>query len=322
MTAIPATPLRPGWPRCSFLADAAGDPLEGTAAPADRWLLLEHRGPWGRDGYKESGLDGAAVRALSTWAERNRGRVTLIRRPGRGLGGGARRWFRIDSRPGRESIRTGSLVTGRDDDHHPDDQADLDVAAATEQPGQQHREPLFLVCTHGRHDTCCAVRGRPLAAALAADQPDGTVWECSHLGGCRFAPTAVLLPHGFVLGNLPAAELGAVARAYRQGMLMPQWVRGRCSLPAAAQAAQQHARLATGALGVDALRPVDLQRRGEHWQVRLADPDCSVLLTERQVPTDRPLTCAAGLAGREGSIRGFHLVRLDLPGGSGNYETD
>ncbi len=34
------------WPRCSLAAEAAGDPLEGTAPPGDRWLLVEHPGPW------------------------------------------------------------------------------------------------------------------------------------------------------------------------------------------------------------------------------------------------------------------------------------
>jgi len=27
------------------------------------------------------------------------------------------------------------------------------------------QQPLYLVCTHGTHDVCCAVRGRPVAAA-------------------------------------------------------------------------------------------------------------------------------------------------------------
>ena len=47
-------------------------------------------------------------------------------------------------------------------------------------------EPMLLVCTHGVHDTCCAVRGRPVAAALARRWPEAT-WECSHVGGDRFA---------------------------------------------------------------------------------------------------------------------------------------
>jgi len=94
--------------RCADAADAAGAPREGTAPPAEQWFLLEHAGPWGRIAYTQSGLDAADVQALTAWARRTRGRVLLVRRPGRVPRSDApRRWFRIDSRRGREEIRAG-----------------------------------------------------------------------------------------------------------------------------------------------------------------------------------------------------------------------
>ena len=162
--------------RCADAADAAGDAREGTAPPAERWFLLEHPGPWGRVAFAQSGLDAADVEALSAWATRTRGRVLLVRRPGRTPVGGPRRWFRVDSRRGHEEIRTGEVAG----------------PLAPDAPGERFDEALCLVCAHGRHDTCCAVRGRPIAAALAAAHPR-RVWECSHVGGCRFAPAVVLL---------------------------------------------------------------------------------------------------------------------------------
>ena len=100
---LPATAFR-----CSDAARAAGDTLEGTAPPADLWFLVEHPGPW--DAYILAGgrLDPTATAALGRWAREQRGRVLLVRRPGRtSRGAEPRRWFRVDSRPGRESIRTG-----------------------------------------------------------------------------------------------------------------------------------------------------------------------------------------------------------------------
>lgn len=269
------------WPRCSFVAEEAGDPLAGSAPPADRWLLIEHPGPWGRIAFAESGLAAATVTALADWTTAAAGRVLLVRRPGRAPTPEVRRWFRVDSRPGHEAIRTG-LFDG-----------DEELAAALTAPGAPHAGPLHLVCAHGRHDTCCAVRGRPVAAALA--EAGGEVWESSHLGGCRFAPAVVLLPHGFVLGGVPPGAAARIAKDYRAGELEPRWVRGRSCLPPAAQAAQHHARLDTGARGVDALRLVELAPAGDgsRWRVRLADPDCTVALRERRVDTGRPLTCAA-----------------------------
>jgi hypothetical protein len=286
--------------RCSVLAAAAGDPLEGNAPPAARWLLVEHPGPWGRVALAQSGLDAVAVRALSAWQVGQQGRVLLVRRPGRAVGSGPRRWFRIDSRPGLESVRTGTYEDG------------TELAGAASTAGEAYDGPLYVVCAHGRHDTCCAVRGRPVAAALAAAEP-GRVWESSHIGGCRFAPAVVLFPHAFVLGAMPADAMADIAADYRAGRLDPQWVRGRSVVAPAAQAAQHHARLATGSTAIDALRVVAVTREpgSGQWQVELADPACTVRLRERHVVVNRPLTCATSAPAR---MRQFELVDVRAAG--------
>ena len=286
--------------RCAQAAAAAGDPLEGTAPPGQVWFLVEHAGPWGRVALTGSGLDTAAATAIGAWAQRERGRVLLIRRPGRlERGERQRRWYRVDSRPGREGVRGGTIRAVRE----------LVDVVAHQGAGEAVAGPLYVVCAHGRHDTCCAVSGRPVAAALAAVARDRT-WECSHVGGCRFAAALVLLPHGYVLGAVPADAAPDVARAYAEGRLEPRYVRGRCSLAPAEQAAQHHARLRTGAIGVDALRPLAARSDGAgHWHVELADPGCTVVLRERLVETGRPLTCAATAPGR---MRVFDLVELSV----------
>ena len=76
------------------------------------------------------------------------------------------------------------------------------------------------MCAHGRHDQCCAVRGRVVAARLAAAYPEET-WECSHLGGDRFAGTMVLLPHGLYYGWVDDGDAVAVVDAYLAGRVDP-----------------------------------------------------------------------------------------------------
>lgn len=265
-------------PRCADLA--LDDALEGTAPPAERWMLVEHPGPWGRVAFAESGLAPGVVTALDRWARTAGGRVLLIRRPGRQAGPATRRWFRVDSRPGHEAIRAGTYAL------------DAELVDALDRPGEAH-DALHLVCAHGRHDTCCAVRGRPIAAVLAAADPDRT-WECSHIGGCRFAPALVLLPHGLTFGGVPPASAAGLVAGYAEGLLDGRYLRGRSSLPPAAQAAQHHARLATGAPGVDDLRVVSVASPAPgRWEVALTDPDVVVELAERRVAAGRPLTCAA-----------------------------
>ena len=69
----------------------------------------------------------------------------------------------------------------------------------------QRRSRCCCVCTHGRHDACCAERGRPVAAALAAAHPEQT-WEVSHIGGDRFAANVLVLPDGLYYGRVSAAD--------------------------------------------------------------------------------------------------------------------
>jgi hypothetical protein len=118
-------------------------------------------------------------------------------------------------------------------------------------------EPALLVCTNARRDVCCAVRGRPVALQAAAERP-GQVWECSHTGGHRFAPTAVLLPHGQTWARLSTAlavsALDAAARGQLPAELLgPVHDRGRSPLTAPAQAAESFVRQQIGEVDLTAL---------------------------------------------------------------------
>ena len=89
--------------------------------------------------------------------------------------------------------------------------------AAGRSPGlTPHTAPVLAVCTHGRHDTCCAERGRPVAAGLAEAYPEET-WEASHIGGDRFAANLLVLPFGLYFGRLDPASARGVARLLAAG---------------------------------------------------------------------------------------------------------
>jgi hypothetical protein len=198
----------------------------GTAFPAARLLLVEQPGPWGERGLRDSHFGAAQAAAVEAYADRSGIRVQAIRQPGRTSRGARRRWLLADTRDGRESLRRGTF----------DDPADLLELPFDGRPGEADGEPLYLVCAHSKHDTCCALRGRPVAAALAAVRP-GRVFECSHLGGDRFAANVLVLPVGFLYGRvLPFAAEEFVAAA-EAGEVVGALLRGRVGMPAAAQAA-------------------------------------------------------------------------------------
>ena len=103
------------------------------------------------------------------------------------------------------------------------------------------------------------------------------MWECSHLGGDRFAANVLVLPHGFYYGQVPGDGAELVA-AHERGQVALPWLRGRAGVPPAGQAAQQHARAELGLLGVDDLPVTDVRALTgpgaeiERWTVTMAGP--------------------------------------------------
>ena len=75
-----------------------------TAPPAQRWLLIEQPGPWGREALLESRFDAAVAPELAARARAEHVRLLLIRRPGGRLADSGSRWAYADARPGREGL--------------------------------------------------------------------------------------------------------------------------------------------------------------------------------------------------------------------------
>src|SRR3954466_15303240 len=86
----PTARLDPG--RCSVRALARGDSPVATAAPAQRWLLIEQPGPWGRDALAESRFDRSVVPELARRSRAEGVRLLLVRRSGERLADSGRRW--------------------------------------------------------------------------------------------------------------------------------------------------------------------------------------------------------------------------------------
>jgi (2Fe-2S) ferredoxin len=253
---------------CSTASREREEPLAATASRVERWLLVEHRGAWGPQSVPSSRLPQAAARALAVTADAAGARLLMVRRPAGIACGAGRHVFAVDSRPGCEQVLT----------RHVAGDGELLRLAFGGQGWTPYDGPLYLVCTHGRHDRCCALRGRPVAQALSQAHPDRT-WECSHVGGDRFAANVVVLPEGLYLGRVGAEDAVRVVDELTQGRLPVGQVRGRSSLPLPTQAAQQLAREALGRWGAGELVPVAQSGAGtDAWRVRLGSPDVEVVV--------------------------------------------
>lgn len=213
---------------CSDAARGRGDDLGGSAGPARIWALIEHPGPWPARLEDTPELQTPAGQQVLRAAARAGARVLLVRRPGR-------------HRPAPD--RAIAVLTQRGRGQwwsrwsEPDDLAGLaDALSSPLDVLAPSPEWALLVCAHGRHDTCCAVRGRGVAGALARRWPAAT-WECTHLGGDRFAANVLALPAGVLYGGLDADTAVAALAAHAAGRPAVEHLRGISGSPAPAQVA-------------------------------------------------------------------------------------
>jgi hypothetical protein len=247
-------------PFCSEMSRHVAEPLAATASRVDHWILLEYRGLWGHDALASSGLDDAVKRHLRARVRaRPLTKLIFVRRTER------RHHHRLAVYWGSSPERSGRMYGAELSCY--DDLLALDLAA----PGEPVEHPLLLVCTHGKHDRCCARYGRPLYAALRDGLEEGWVWQASHIGGDRFAGNLVVLPEGLYFGRVGPADAWTVLEDYLARRVRLEHYRGRCCYPFAVQAAEQRIRVEAGLAGIDELHLADVRRDDSSWRVRFSN---------------------------------------------------
>lgn len=275
--------------RCSVAGLDRGDELAGTTSMVRAFLLLEAPGSWGQAALRDSRLPVEVKRWLSAESARTQVKVLLIRRVGR-TGSGPTRVFAVRTGAHDGWVASTTLADPRE-------VTALDLAALGQgrSPGlDPWPEPLVLVCTHGRHDPCCAERGRPVAQALAATDP-GRVWESSHLGGDRFAGNVLVLPSGLGFGRVEAADAPGMLADLAAGSLDLDRFRGRATLSMPAQYAEVALRRKLEETGLDAVRALGTRRLDPETVVAsfaVSDTDYDVTVRTTATESAR-LTCSA-----------------------------
>jgi len=284
--------------RCAPASERRSDPLFATAAPAKRFVLVEQPGAWGRDALRDSRIAPPILASLLARCHAADARLLLIRRAHRSPAT-ARAFAVADARAGREAIAWSRF----------EDEAELADIDVTRLPGPPSTSPAFLVCTHGRRDPCCAARGWPVASALSEAFPMQT-WQCSHVGGDRFAANVVALPQGLYYGRVTPAEAAGLARRHIEGRVTLASLRGRSCFPPSVQAAQHFVRVALGVDEIDALPPVGTEQiAADETAVTLARAEgvVTVVVRQRESEPIPRLTCGATFAT---PMREWDLVEL------------
>ena len=276
--------------RCSDASRARDEPLYGTASFVLRWLLIEQPGSWGRDALVQSGLPERVGRELRVKARAAGIRPILIRRGVR-LSSERRKCYFARSQDG--AVHLSEAEFGSVEDLL---DVDMNAVAAEGLPdGEVLPGPIFLVCTHGRHDACCSIRGNQVSRIACAD-PELAAWECSHIGGDRFAANVVCLPHGTYYGRVEPHDVHELLENYRHGILSLGHYRGRSCYPFSVQACEYFARREGDITGVDALHLLESNATGNRVTASFALVDGRIAHVTLSVDASAEpvrLTCGA-----------------------------
>ena len=284
---------------CSQLSRGASERAFGTASVGELWLLIEYARPWGAHALQDSELSAEVKNYLEQLVRRiPRARLLFIKQETkRGQREHGFNFFVI-----RAAARNPLAVKFKLDDYEQLTNIYLDVSqlAAGEGGacgGEPLTEPLYLVCTHGKRDKCCAKFGYPLYKSLR-EEKGNNVWQSSHVGGDRFAANLICFPHGLFYAHMTRDEASTVTRAYEQEHIVLDKFRGRACYSYPVQAAEFFIRTEAGLTGLSDLRHLSSERAGQRsWRIRFVSRDerqvYQALVVSRASAFHNYITCGA-----------------------------
>ena len=275
---------------CAAQSRASGERIFGTVAQIESWLLLEYSGPWGRHAIEASRLAPDVkkwLHGIKNTEPRNR---QLLVRQGHSSSGPFR-CFVVRSCAAQPRVASLGFSDYRE-------LAGTDLVHLEASPdARQEPRPIYTVCTHGTHDRCCSKFDLPVYEALRRLAGD-RVWQCSHVGGDRFAANVVLFPYGIYYGHVAPEDVPELVARSECGDILLRNYRGRCCFPRVAQVGEFLVRSQSRRMGIEEFRLAGLEcDESERSQVRFeAMSDGTKYEVELRAVADRlmgRLTCTA-----------------------------
>ncbi len=249
-----------------FCAEASLNSNEsrfGTGVSADVWILLEYSNPWGKRAVAESTIPTIVKEHLGNLMQfSKRIKVLLIKQEPRS------QWprslfvaFTSESDP---QVFHAPLTTY-------EDVLKLDaerlLIGTIEMNHERVNHPLFLVCTHGKHDKCCAKFGFATYKFMQTLMPQ-SVWQASHVGGDRFASNVVSFPNGIFYGHVGNAAAERIISAELNKSIELENYRGRTCYTRQGQIAEYFVRKESGICEIESLFLQEVKETpdGSAWQ--------------------------------------------------------
>lgn len=292
---------------CSDISRQVGEPLVGTASYAKVWLFLEYNRPWAAKATEENELPVMVKEWLAQQLQRiENGRLQFIRQliPTNELTFLVLIAHETSPRLYRFSLTSYAELLALD---IPSLLADVTGShpALLAQPSS-----LYLICTNAKRDKCCGVYGAVMYRQLLESPVAAQVWQTTHLGGHRFAPTLMTLPDGVYYGRISPANLPTFIAATQQGQVYLPGYRGRTCHPEPVQAAEYHLRQATGQLQTNELCLVSTLKTGDEWQVVFEGGNEMKKVVMQETAVSLPIYASCGKPETK-PIPHYHLLNLE-----------
>lgn len=218
----------------------------GTVGTRRAWLLIQDHSAWAIQAYAGSDIPASVRDHLEPYFGREKPSILLVRNSDeKHLT--TKKAFVVVSRNARAELYEFDWV-------HVEDLLVLPYAEILEGSySGQRADPIYLVCTHGKRDKCCAKYGKPVYDYLRERVGD-RVWRASHVGGDRFAANLVCLPHSLYYGRVSPEKAYELVQKYELGELELESMRGRSCYPKVTQAAEIFLRKQFGLTRIEQLR--------------------------------------------------------------------
>lgn len=180
--------------------------------------------------------------------------------------------------------------------------------------GQSDDRITVLCCTDGKQDPCCARYGNATWKALraAADPSVFRILQSTHIGGCRFAASLLVLPDRARYGRLSPDQVEPFLQAIRNGEIYVPCYRGNPMLDPIAQVAElaalTHAEQ-TGQSAKIALKRIGVSETAATFIAEWSASRLRIQLVRRSYPVNT--RCQTLEAGPLTSAERWNVVAVD-----------
>ncbi|MGH7801926.1 MAG: sucrase ferredoxin [Thermodesulfobacteriota bacterium] len=244
---------------CSELSIKAREEMFGTVPRVDVWFLLEYREAWAEKAFPSSNIPENVKKHLSNYLESiPNSRVQLIKRHDRSSD--LIKFYLAVSDEIEPRLFEFTLS------NH-EDLLEFDIPKILDGSTFLRKDPLILVCAHGTHDTCCGKFGVPVYMEAIKHEKGCMTWQCTHLGGHRFAANLLCLPHGIYYGRVRAENVNSLINEYQNHFVNLENYRGRSCYSNEAQSAEYYLRMKTGTKEIPAFRIKKTKKEGDNSMI-------------------------------------------------------